>query len=184
MMLLMGRITRDYLINHRLTPYQCAPNLFKVLGRVDAFNKQMGLGLTWYDVVHMYKCYKLAGMGYYLKSQSEVIRLISCLPRSNKGIKDDYLIVSGEWNDDLYCPTRAGEPGGVLQDQSLWQGILAFLIFLAKFLFFELCLNISSSQIIVLIDSNRNFLIGYFLQIKIMLSQDLVLSMYWVSTSC
>ena len=24
MMLPMGRITRDYLINHRLTPYQCA----------------------------------------------------------------------------------------------------------------------------------------------------------------
>ena len=52
MTLLMGRITRDYLINHRLTPYQCAPNLFRVLGCVDAFNEQMGLGLTWHDVVH------------------------------------------------------------------------------------------------------------------------------------
>ena len=28
MTLLMGRITKDYLINHRLTPYQCAPNLY------------------------------------------------------------------------------------------------------------------------------------------------------------
>ena len=27
MMLPMGRITRDYLINHKLTPHQCAPNI-------------------------------------------------------------------------------------------------------------------------------------------------------------
>ena len=73
----------------------------------------MGLGLTWHYVVHMYECHKLAGMGYYLKSQSDVFRLISCLPKSNKGMKDDYLIVSGEWNDGLHCPTRVREPGGV-----------------------------------------------------------------------
>ena len=113
MTLLMGRITKDYLINHRLTPYQCAPNLFRVLGCVDAFNEQMGLGLTWHDVVHLYECHKLVGARYYLKSQSEVIRLISCLPKSNKGMKDDFLIVSREWNDGLHFPTWVREPGGV-----------------------------------------------------------------------
>ena len=64
----MSRITRDYLINHKLTPHQCAPNLFRVLGCVDALNEQMGLGLTWHDVVHMYECHKLGGAGCYLKS--------------------------------------------------------------------------------------------------------------------
>ena len=113
MTLPMRRITRDYLINHRLTPYQCAPNLFRVLGYVDALNEQMGLGLTWHDVVHMYECHKLASAGYYLKSQSQDVRLISCLPKSNKGMKDDYLIASGEWSDGLHCPTRAGDPGVV-----------------------------------------------------------------------
>ena len=113
MTLPMGRVTRDYLINHRLTPYQCAPNLFRVLGCVDALNEQMGLGLTWHDVVHMYECHKLTGAGYYLKSWFDIVRLISCLPKSNKGMKDDYLIVFGEWNDGLHCPTRVGEPGGV-----------------------------------------------------------------------
>ena len=73
----------------------------------------MGLGLTWHDVVHMYECHKLVGAGYYLKSRSDIVRLISCLPKSNKGMKDDYLIVSGEWNDGFYCPTRAGKLGGV-----------------------------------------------------------------------
>ena len=33
MMLPMGRITKDYLINHRLTLHQCPLNLFRVLGR-------------------------------------------------------------------------------------------------------------------------------------------------------
>ena len=73
----------------------------------------MDLGLTWHDVVHMYECHKLANAGYYLKSRSDIVRLISCLPKSNKGMKDDYLIVSGEWNDGLHYLTRAGEPGGV-----------------------------------------------------------------------
>ena len=51
MTLPMGRIIRDYLRNHRLTPYQCAPNLFRVLGYVDALNEQMGwglLGMMWF----------------------------------------------------------------------------------------------------------------------------------------
>ena len=39
MTLPMGKVTRDYLINHRLTPHQCAPNLFRVLGYVDVLNK-------------------------------------------------------------------------------------------------------------------------------------------------
>ena len=114
MILPMRRITRDYLLNHRLTPYQCAPNLFKVLGCVDALNEQMGLGLTRHDVVHMYECHKLASAGYYLKSRSEVIRLISCPPKSNKGMKDDYMIASGEWSNGLHCPTRVRDPGVVL----------------------------------------------------------------------
>ena len=28
-------------------------------------------------------------------------------------MKDDYLIVLGEWNDGLHCQTRARDPGGV-----------------------------------------------------------------------
>ena len=39
MTLPMGRVTQDYLINHRLTPHQCTPNLFRVLGSIDALNE-------------------------------------------------------------------------------------------------------------------------------------------------
>ena len=104
MTLLMGRITRDYLLNHRICPYQCAPNLFRVLGSVDALNKHINLGLTWHDVVHMYECHSLKNARYYLKPRSDIVRLVSCLPKSNKGMKDDYLIASGAWHDGLPCP--------------------------------------------------------------------------------
>ena len=80
MTLSIGRITRDYLLNHRLCP----------------LNDQMNLRLTWHDVIHMYECHSFASAGYYLKSQSDVVRLISCLPKSNKGLKDDYLVAFGE----------------------------------------------------------------------------------------
>ena len=102
------------------------PNLFRVLGCVDALNEQMGLGLTWHDVVHMYECHKLASAGYYLKSQVEDVRLISCLPKSNKGMKDDYLIALREWSDGLHCPTRAGDPGVVPLRSVPLEGDLTF----------------------------------------------------------
>lgn len=71
----------------------------------------MGLGLTWHDVVHLYECHYIEKGGYYLKSRFEVVRLISCLPISNKTMKKDFLIASGEWSDDIHCPTRARIPG-------------------------------------------------------------------------
>ena len=58
----------------------------------------------------MYECHSVADTGYYLKSRSTVIRLVSCLPKSNKGMKDDYLIAFGAWHDDLHYLTREGEP--------------------------------------------------------------------------
>ena len=109
----MGKITRDYLRNYWLCPYQCALNLFRILGVVDALNQHLGLRLTWLDVVHLYEGHKQKGAGFYLKSRSEVIKLILCLPKSNKGMKDDYLIASGPWHDGFPCPTQLGEPGGI-----------------------------------------------------------------------
>ena len=101
----MCRITRDYLRAHRLCPQQCAPNFFRVLGAIDALDRHLGLELTWYDVAHLYKGHQEARTGFYLKSRSSAVKLISCLPKFNKGMKDDFLIVSGLWSDGLPCPT-------------------------------------------------------------------------------
>ena len=109
----MGRIARDYLRGHRLAPHQCAANMFRILGCVNALNEQINLGLLWHDIVHLYECHCLFET-YYLKSRSNEVRLISCLPKSNKGLKDDYLIVSRAWHDGLRYPVRAGAQGGTL----------------------------------------------------------------------
>ena len=46
----MDRVTRDYLIVHRLSPSQCAPNMFRILSSGDVLNEKMNVNLTHYDV--------------------------------------------------------------------------------------------------------------------------------------
>ena len=91
----MGRITRDYLIAHRLCPHQCSPNMFRILRYVDALNTHLQLQLTWHDVVHIYEFHSQAGGEFYIKSWSAVVRLISCLPKSNKGMKMTTSLLQG-----------------------------------------------------------------------------------------
>ena len=54
--ILMGKVTRDFLSLFRLYPTQCTPNLFRVLGSVDALNDKMGVNLTYHDVYWVYSC--------------------------------------------------------------------------------------------------------------------------------
>ena len=86
----------------------------------------------------MYECHSLVDSGYYLKSRSLLVRLVSCLPKSNKGMRDDYLIAFGEWHDGLHCPTREGEPVRVPRVRSLDMGFnsLVLLLFPLVFHFF------------------------------------------------
>ena len=88
----MGTLTRNFLRFFRLSLTQCAPNMFRVLGSIEALNKRMNLNLTHHDVNWIYNLHNLKGQGYYLKSRNLVVRLIQCLPISNKGLKDDFLI--------------------------------------------------------------------------------------------
>ena len=92
----MGKITRSYLGFFRLSPTQCAPNMFRVLGSIEALNERMDLNLTHHDVNWVYNLYHLKGYGYYLKSRYPEVRLIQYLPTSNKNLKEDFLIFSGE----------------------------------------------------------------------------------------
>jgi len=88
--ILIGRVTRDYLISHRLTPTQSAPNMFRILGSVDVLNEKMGVNLTHHDVNWIYNYHKLTGQEYYLKTRVLAVRLISCLLESNKSMNKDF----------------------------------------------------------------------------------------------
>ena len=114
----MGPITRSYLRFFRLSPTQCAPNMFRVLGSIEALNERMNLNLTHHDVNWVYNLHNLKGQGYYLKLRYPVVRLIQCLPTSNKNLKEDFLIFSGEWHDGLSCPTEEGVPSSSIATDS------------------------------------------------------------------
>ena len=57
----MGIVTRDYLRVHRLTSTQCAPNMFRIFGSVDALNEKMGLNITHHDFNWVYNFQHLKG---------------------------------------------------------------------------------------------------------------------------
>ena len=112
----MRWVTKDYLINYRLTPTQCSPNVFRVLGCVDMLNRKMGTNLTWHDVNWIYNYQKGEKTKYYIKCKVPVVRLISYLPDFSKGMDKDFLIILGDWHDGLYCPTEEGELGRIPKD--------------------------------------------------------------------
>ena len=101
----MGRVIRNFLIAHKLCPTQCSLNVFRILGCVDTLNEKMGVNLTHHDVNWVYNYQHLRSTRYYLKTRVPEVRLISCLPKSNKGMDQDFLIIPGEWHDKLHCPT-------------------------------------------------------------------------------
>ena len=84
MRLPMHPVVRDYLRHFRLAPVQCAVNVFRILGNVDALNEQMGLRLTHHDVNWCYNLQYLTGKTYYMKARDERVRLIQCLPESKQ----------------------------------------------------------------------------------------------------
>ena len=90
----MGTFTRNFLNFFRLSPTQCAPNMFKVLESIEVLNERMNLNLnlTHHDVYWIYNLHNLMGQGYYLKLRHPEIRLIKCLPITNKGLNDAFLI--------------------------------------------------------------------------------------------
>ena len=89
--------------------------MFKVLGSVDAMNEKMGINLTHHDINWIYSCQKNNKANYYLKTRVPIVRLISCLLETNKGMDKDFLIVSKEWHDGLHCSTKDGVLGGSLK---------------------------------------------------------------------
>ena len=52
----MGRVIRDFLDLFRLCPTQCNPNMYRILGSLDAVNEELGIQITHHDVNLVYSC--------------------------------------------------------------------------------------------------------------------------------
>ena len=72
----MGPVMRSYLRHFQLAPTQCAANMFRILGCVDALNEKMRLRITHHDVNWCYTLQHLRGKSYYMKTRDNRVRLI------------------------------------------------------------------------------------------------------------
>ena len=52
--------------------------------------------------------------------------MIQCLPQSNKGLKEDFLIFSGQWHDGLPCQVKEGDTFNCSDSLHLTVQILVF----------------------------------------------------------
>ena len=57
----MGIVNRDYHRAHKLALIECALNMFKILGSVNALIEKMGLNLTYHNVNWVYNLHHLKG---------------------------------------------------------------------------------------------------------------------------
>ena len=67
-----------------LSPNQLPPNFYRVVSCVGRLNQTFGLQLDHHDVNHMYSLCGKKKSNYYLKTRDTRVRLISCLPDSNR----------------------------------------------------------------------------------------------------
>lgn len=60
----------------------------------------------------MYSIWGSLKHGYYLQTRNTMVRLISCLPNSNRNSVGEYMRVSGNWLDrEMTCPTSSRQLG-------------------------------------------------------------------------
>ncbi|KAK9987703.1 hypothetical protein SO802_027942 [Lithocarpus litseifolius] len=87
-----------------LCPDQLPPNFYRVVSYVSRLNRLFGLQLNSHDINFMYSLCGNLKSGYYLKTRDMRVRLISCLPDSNRNSAGEFVRVSGNWfAEELPC---------------------------------------------------------------------------------
>ena len=95
-----------------LSPDQCLPNFYRVVNYVRHLNRLYDLNLTHHDINFLYAIQGSLRNGYYLQTRNTMVRLISCLPNSNKNSVGEFVRVRGNWlNRELTCPTSPRQIG-------------------------------------------------------------------------
>ena len=95
-----------------LCPNQLPPNFYRVMSCVSRLNHRFGLQLNHHDINFMYSLCRNIRSDYYLKTRDMRVRLISCLPDSNRNSAWEFVRVSGNWfTDELPCPFSPHDVG-------------------------------------------------------------------------
>ena len=91
---------------------QLPPNFFRVVSCVSRLNQFFGLQLDYHDINFMYNLCGNIEFDYYLKTRDNRVRLISCLPDSNRNSAGKFVQVSSNWPaGELPCAFKPHDVG-------------------------------------------------------------------------
>ena len=90
-------ILLDTLKYYGLCPDQLPPNFYRVVSCVNRLNQMFDLQLSHHNINHMYSLYGSKKTNYYLKVRDMSVRLISCLPDSNRNSAGEFVWVRSNW---------------------------------------------------------------------------------------
>ena len=95
-----------------LCPDQLLPNFYRVVSCVSKLNHTFDLQLDYHDINHMYSLCGNKATNYYLKTRDTRVRLISCLPDSNRNSAGEFVWVRVNWfAGEIPCPLSWREVG-------------------------------------------------------------------------
>ena len=63
----MSDLLTNFLCHFKVYPDQCAPNIFRIVNSVNAFNKRLRLKLTKHDINFIYSFQDSKTFGFYFK---------------------------------------------------------------------------------------------------------------------
>lgn len=95
-----------------LCPDQLPPNFYRVVSCVSQLDQTFNLQLDQHDINQMYSLCGSKSTNYYLKTRDARVRLISCLPDSNRNSAGEFVRVRGNWfAGEIHCPLIRREVG-------------------------------------------------------------------------
>ena len=97
---------------YALCPNQLPPNFYRAVSFVSRLNHTFDLQLDHHDINHMYSLCGNKSSNYYLKTRDNRVRLIFCLPNSNRNSVGEFIRVCGNWcAGEIPCPLSHCEVG-------------------------------------------------------------------------
>ena len=91
---------------------QLPPNFYRVVSCIGKLNQTFNLQLDHHDINHMYSLCGNKRTNYYIKVRDMRVRLISCLPDSNRNSAREFVQVHSNWFvGDIPCPLSRRKVG-------------------------------------------------------------------------
>ena len=123
--LIVGTLRFYSLCLNQLPP----PSFYRVVSCVSRLNQIFGLQLNHHNINFMYSLCGNIKSNYYLKTRDMQVRLISCLPDSNRNSMGEFVRVSSNWLvDELPYSLSLHDVG--------WYLVLSFVLVLILLLGF------------------------------------------------